>query len=250
MDKYLIWDFDGTLGYRAAVAEARDGGAWTASLLAVLDRESPGHGVALGALRDGLQPRFPWHSWEEPHPHLVTADQWWNALYPVLEDAYLSVGIDAARAAAFARQFRGVYLALDRWKLFDDVLSTLDVLASRGWKHVILSNHVPELGDIVRHLGLGSRVVRVFSSAETGYEKPHLRAFQMVMEAFPGAGAMWMIGDSFHVDVQGAEGAGIPAILVRRPRPEARYSCETLAEVLDVVETIRRVVSTGRNCPA
>jgi hypothetical protein len=31
--KYLIWDFDGTLGYRP--------GGWTAALLEVLQREAP-----------------------------------------------------------------------------------------------------------------------------------------------------------------------------------------------------------------
>lgn len=240
MGEYLIWDFDGTLGYR-------EGGAWTASLLEVLDREMPGHGVTFEALRDHLRPEFPWHTWETPHLHLATADEWWDALYPVLEGGYLGVGIDAERAVAFVREFRNVYLGLDRWRLYDDVLPTLDTLSSLGWTHVILSNHVPELGDIVRHLGLDSRIDRVFNSAEIGYEKPHPRAFEMVLETLPDVEVVWMIGDSFHADVEGAEGMGIPAIQVRRPRPEARYGCEALTDILRIIETTRRVVSTGQN---
>ena len=228
VNKLLIWDFDGTLGYR-------EGGAWTASLLEVLDREMPGHGVAFEDLRDHLRVDFPWHAWETPHLHLATADAWWDALYSVLEGAYLGVGIDAARAVAFARKFRGVYLTLDHWWLYDDVFPTLDALSLQGWTHAILSNHVPELDDIVRHVGLDGYITRVFNSAETGYEKPHPRAFQIVLEALSDAETVWMVGDSFHADVEGAESVGIPAIHVRRPRAEARYGCETLAEVEQIV---------------
>ena len=226
--RYLIWDFDGTLGYR-------DGGAWTASLLEVLDGAAPSHTVTLDQLRPFLQAGFPWQEADRPHPHLTSADLWWDAVLPILERAYLGVGLEAGRARALAGQFRAVYLNLDRWRLYDDVLPTLTALSARGWTHIILSNHVPELGDIVRHLGLGPLISRLFNSAETGYEKPHPRAFRIALEAMSDVEAVWMIGDSFSADVQGAEGVGIPAILVRRYHPEARYSCETLPQVLKVL---------------
>jgi len=229
MNKYLIWDFDGTLGYR-------EGGAWVASLLEVLDREMPGHGVTFAALADVLPRQFPWHVWETPHPHLATAEAWWNALYPVLAEGFRGVGIGASRATALVGAFRGVYLDLDRWRLYADVLPTLDELSSLGWTHVVLSNHVPELQAIVQHVGLASRIATVFNSAHIGYEKPHPRAFQIVLEALPDAEALWMIGDNVHADVQGAERVGLPGILVRRLHPEARYACETLEEVVGVVE--------------
>ena len=222
--RYLIWDFDGTLGYR-------DGGAWTASLLEVLDRALPSHAVTLDQLRPFLQTGFPWHAADRPHLHLTSADSWWDALMPVLERAYVGVGLDEERARALARQFRAVYLNLDRWRLFDDVFSTLDALSARGWTHVILSDHVPELGAIVRHLGLDSRIAFVFNSAEIGYEKPNLRAFQITLETLPDVKTAWMIGDSFTADVQGAERVGIPAILVRRAHPDANRYCASLADV-------------------
>lgn len=235
--KYLIWDFDGTLGYREGGAHG--GRAWGTSLLEVLDREMPGHDVTFEMVVSGLRPEFPWHKWQEPHVHLATVDQWWESLYPVLEGGYRGAGIDAGRAAAFARVFRSVYLNLDRWHLYDDVLPTLDDLSLLGWTHVILSNHVPELDDIVAHLELASRVRRVFNSAIIGYEKPHPRAFQIALEALSDAEAVWMIGDNIHADVRGAEKAGIPAILVRRLHPEARYGCETLDEISSIVEMVR-----------
>ncbi len=222
--RYLLWDFDGTLGYR-------DGGAWTASLLEVLDGAMPFHTVTLDQLRPFLLAGFPWQEFDRPHPHLTSADLWWEAVLPILERAYLGVGFDAGCARELAGQFRAVYLNLDRWRLFDDVLPTLEALSVRGWTHAILSNHVPELGDIVRHLGLASRVAHVFNSAETGYEKPHPRAFQIALEMLPDVETAWMIGDSLAADVQGAEAVGLPAILARRHHPQARHCCETLCEV-------------------
>jgi putative hydrolase of the HAD superfamily len=222
--RYLIWDFDGTLGYR-------EGGAWTASLLETLDLVLPEHTVTLEQLRLYTHAGFPWHQPDRPHLHLTSADGWWEALDPVLASVYRRVGLDESLAWALAHQFRAVYLNLNRWRLFDDVLPTLDTLSAQGWTHAILSNHVPELDDIMRHLGLTSRIAYMFNSAETGYEKPHPRAFQITLETLPNAETVWMIGDNVVADVQGAEAVGLPAILVRRQHPQAQHWCETLYEV-------------------
>lgn len=228
--RYLLWDFDGTLGHR-------DGGAWTASLLETLDLAIPGHTVTLEQLRLYTQTGFPWHQADQPHLNLTSPAMWWEALYPVLAKAYRGVGLDESLAQTLARQFRAVYLNLDRWRLFDDVLPTLDTLSARGWTHAILSNHVPELGDIVQHLGLASRVAFVFNSAQIGYEKPHPRAFQIALETLPDVETAWMIGDNVVADVQGAEAVGLPAILVRRHHSQARYFCESLLGIADVVSS-------------
>jgi len=222
--RYLIWDFDGTLGYR-------EGGAWTASLLETLDLALPGHTVTLEQLRLYTHTGFPWQQPDRPHLHLTSAEAWWEALYPVLASVYRGVGLDDSMARSLARRFRAVYLNLDRWRLFDDVLPTLDALSVQGWTHAILSNHVPEFGEIIDHLGLTSRFAYVFNSAETGYEKPHPRAFQLALKALPDVETAWMIGENVVADVQGAEAVGLPAILVRRHHPQARYWCEMLHEV-------------------
>lgn len=226
--RYLIWDFDGTLGYRVSGSV---GGAWTASLLETLNLALPDHTVTLEQIRPFLQTGFPWQEADRPHLHLTSADLWWEAILPVLERAYLGVGLDKDLAWTLAHQFRTVYLKLDCWHLFDDVLPTLDTLSAQGWTHTILSNHVPELGDIVRHLGLTSRIASIFNSAEIGYEKPHPHAFEIALATLPDVETVWMIGDSFTADVQGAESVGIPAILVRRSHPDAGRYCASLADV-------------------
>ena len=154
----LIWDFDGTLGYR-------EGGMFGASLLEVVQWIAPEAAVTHDQIRPYLQSGFPWHMPERPHVEIESSEQWWEQLYPIFERALKGVGFDASQARSVAREARAVYTNPERWFLFDDVLPTLDLLAAKGWCHVILSNHVPELGNIVRHLSLEAHIARVFNSA-------------------------------------------------------------------------------------
>ncbi len=227
--KLLIWDFDGTLGYR-------EGGAWTASLLEVLQKADVDLDVTAEEMRPHLRQGFPWDTPLRPHPHMQSSREWWEALYPVFEQAFEKVGVDGFEAYDLARQVRDAYLDLERWRLFDDVLPTLKHLSSQDWTHVILSNHAPELDLIVQHLGLDEHMARVYNSAILSWEKPHERTFRTVLDAFPGAEPVWMIGDHLDADVQGAAAVGIPGILVRRYQEDAPYYCETLSEVPSILE--------------
>jgi HAD superfamily hydrolase (TIGR01549 family) len=108
-------------------------------------------------------------------------------------------------------------------------------LSSRGWTHLILSNHVPELTRILHDLGFDGHITQIFNSAQNGYEKPHPRAFHGVLEAVTGADAAWMVGDNPEADVRGAEAVVLPAILVRGPKRGARHHCEELSGIVDIV---------------
>lgn len=123
-----------------------------------------------------------------------------------------------------------------RWRLYDDAVPALRHLSSRGWTHLILSKHVPELPEILRALGLEARFLRVFDSAESGYEKPHPRAYDDVLETVAGAEAAWMVGDNPEADVRGAEAVGLPAILVRGHERGTRHHCEDLSKVAGTLE--------------
>lgn len=227
--KLLIWDFDGTLGYR-------EGGAWTASLFEVLRHELPAHAATFEDLKPYMAWGFRWHMTEMAHVPVAVddpaaADAWWAELETRFEQAYLGVGVPEADAKRLALRVRPTYLDPTRWRRFDDVVPALDGLAERGWTHVILSNHVPELPDLIRATGLSPHFARVFNSAEMGYEKPHPRVFEQVLESYHGAKACWMVGDSYQADVLGAEAAGIPAVLARRSHPDARFCVATLTQL-------------------
>ena len=194
--------------------------------------------------RDDLQPHlqdgFPWHAPELALPDLDTPQKWWDALSPVLARAYGAVGVDHGLALELTARVREDFVDPAQWRVFPDVFAALDGLSARGWTHLVLSNHVPELPDIAESLGFADRIERIFNSAETGYEKPHPEAYRRVLKTLGGARSVWMIGDSMRADVVGAEAAGIPAILVRRRHPDAQRYCEGLAEVAGVVDRAPR----------
>jgi len=229
----LIWDFDGTLGYRV-------GGMWSGALLELLQQEMPEMEITADQVQPYLQTGFPWQRPDKPHPEVKTPEEWWNRLLPVFEEAFQGLGIATSQSRWLARQVRHTYTNPECWCLFDDVLRTLDQLSAQGWTHVLLSNHVPELRGIIDHLGLGRRLARIFNSAETGYEKPHPYAFQMVLNAFSESTTVWMIGDSMKADVIGAQALSIPAILVHKQNKDARYACDQISDVKTLITQEQR----------
>lgn len=228
MSGVLVWDFDGTLATRP--------GGWTGVLCEVVTREHPALGITPERIRPHLQRGFPWHT-----PEVVrdpgSEDQWWEDLQPLFSEAFRAgAGLRAADARRLAGRVRTRYLDPGAWRLFDDTRPVLERLHGRGWRHVVLSNHVPELASLVRTLGLDALLSGVYCSARLGVEKPNPKAFEAVFADHPDARAGWMIGDSWRADVQGARTVGMRAILVREAHPEAALRCESLHDVVAVIE--------------
>jgi len=225
--RVLIWDFDGTLGHRPA----RWSGAIADALTDVLGPHEFSQAMIAVEVRSG----YPWHSPDVPHPHLADGDSWWRHLGEVLAAALCRLGVAPADAAAAAARVRPHYIDPGSWRLFPDSVPTLAALSERGWRHVLLSNHVPELPEIVTSLGLGSHLSVIVNSATTGYEKPHPEAFRLALERAGWPTSAWMIGDNPVADVAGAVSAGLRAVLVRTVPADGSRHVPDLAEVIDLV---------------
>ena len=226
-DRFLVWDFDGTLAVRP--------GNWTAVVCELVAGARPDLGMTAERLRPHLQSGVAWHT-----PEVVrapcSAEKWWRGLLPVLARAVQRAsGVGDVEARRLVAGARAAYLDAKRWQVFDDVRPTLEQLRDRGWTHIVLSNHIPELAALIDALGLGDLITAVHCSGCTGVEKPHPRAFEAVFAAHPAARAGWMIGDSMQADVLGAHAVGMRAILVRSTHPDAPAHCPTLTQVIDVV---------------
>jgi putative hydrolase of the HAD superfamily len=205
----VLWDFDGTLAERP--------GLWRGCLLEVLREHEPELDAEADAFIPALRSRFPWHSPDVPHPDLCEDEAWWAHVLPLLTEAYEAVGVGPERARELAALARARYVdPTVGWRLFEDTVPALTRLAGHGWRHAVLSNHVPELEQIVAGLGLDRYVDAVVCSAVTGYEKPHPEAFARALRLRRNGEAVWMVGDNEAADIGGAHAAGLPAILVRR----------------------------------
>jgi putative hydrolase of the HAD superfamily len=205
--KAILWDFDGTLAYRE--------GPWSGCLAEVLQAREPTAGIRRDDIRPLLHNAFPWHSPNRAHPELNTPNAWWDVVEGLLLRACIQLGFSEEKARTYARETHEHYIDAAGFRLFDDTLAALSRLRAGGWRHIILSNHVPELRDIVEGLELADLIEDSLSSAVTGYEKPNPKAFELGREAAGHPDELWMIGDNVEVDVRGAEAVGIPAILVR-----------------------------------
>ncbi len=180
---------------------------------------------------------FPWHDPDRVRAPGQGADAWWDALAPTLARAFRHLGeVDDTRAAELAAEVRGTFLEPGAWIFFDDVVPALRRLAEQGWRHIVVSNHVPELPLLMEQLGLASFFRAIHTSAVTGIEKPNRRAFVDVVTALPAGSQVWMIGDNPVADVQGAESAGIPAILVRSDAPGVLRRCDDLSDLEALLE--------------
>jgi putative hydrolase of the HAD superfamily len=236
-DRLILWDFDGTL--------ARREGLWSGCMHEVLDEHAPGHGIAVEQIRAAMHQGYPWSRPHEPHLDLCEPEPWWEAMEARMARALSEVGVAAGRCAALARAAR-VRLTDPTigWSVFEDTAPALAATTAAGWRNAILSNHIPELGQIVDALGLGGSLDAVFSSAVTGYEKPHPEAFRLALRTLGEPETVWMVGDNPQADVAGAEALGIPAILVAREGDGRARDAEVARRTDDLVGAARLIVGS------
>jgi len=228
--RLIFWDFDGTL--------VDNRGLWSAALKEVLDIYEPGHGIDTENLRPYLREGFFWHNPERPHTYIKTANEWWAAMSVVFARAYRGVGYGPERASQLAGNVRECYINPKRFTVRDDAVPVLKRLAAKGWKHAVLSNHVPELPEIVKSIGLSAHLGFCITSATTGWEKPNPEAFRHALNLVGNPRQVWIVGDDPEADVKGAEAAGLPAILVRSPKTEGvRYCARDLFEAAAIIES-------------
>ncbi len=120
---------------------------------------------------------------------------------------------------------------------YDEVRPALESLADDGWSQVIVSNHVPELEEIVRDLGLRRYFTRVLSSALVGFEKPNPEIFRRALQLTLPGRPVWMIGDSERADCLPAHDLGIQAILVRAASSDFTLQAGDVLEAANIVRS-------------
>jgi putative hydrolase of the HAD superfamily len=219
--RYLIWDFDNTLAIRP--------GMWSQCLADLANEMVPGACFSRQQFAPHLAVGFPWHAPEVAHPELSDPEEWWSNLYPVLASALAAgANMEPMRATAAISRIRDKYLTPETWHVYPDAEPALTTLTALGWSHIVLSNHVPELPQLISRLGLATHFRHILTSAALGYEKPHPAAFGAAVKFMPSGARVVMVGDSFVADYQGAKAAGLEAVLVRNTHPECHLALPDL----------------------
>ena len=128
--------------------------------------------------------------------------------------------------------------------LYDDVLSTLDVLKKQGLTLGLLSNNEGDINKLCDDLGLYPHLDFAINSEEAGLAKPHPPIFlEALRRAQVERQEALYVGDQYETDVQGARGVGIyPVLLDRDGLNTDVQDCpriEGLPELVGLVEGIR-----------
>lgn len=203
----VFWDFDGTLAERD--------GMWPEVLREAILRADPSTAVSLIDLAAGLQTGFPHYGPNELRVY-PNAPAWWAAVSHTLLDACTGAGVNTSLAERAVALVPRVYYQPASWNVVSGAFSALRMTSRAGFRNVILSNHAPELPELVVALGLSPLVERTLTSAGLGLEKPDPKIFETAHRITGAAPDSWMIGDNPTTDVEGARRAGMRAVLVHR----------------------------------
>lgn len=125
----------------------------------------------------------------------------------------------------------------DTWRVFDDVLPTLDALATQGLRLAAISNWDERLEPLLRSLDLHRWFEAVLVSCDVRFTKPSPVIFAHALRklSLP-AEAVLHVGDGATEDFEGARGAGLAAVLLRRDTVEAKAGgIRSLLELPSVV---------------
>jgi putative hydrolase of the HAD superfamily len=128
----------------------------------------------------------------------------------------------------------------DVWHLFEDVIPTLDALASRDIKLAIISNWDERLRGLLQALKLDRYFEAFAISCEVGFPKPSPVIFAHAAEklGLPAASILH-VGDSFEMDIAGATAAGFHALQIhRRPGAAGATGISSLAQLPTRIEKL------------
>jgi putative hydrolase of the HAD superfamily len=143
--------------------------------------------------------------------------EWWRTL---VRNCLGPHGQHRAFGAFFEELFEH-YRQASAWLLYPEVQGVLDALDAAGIPVAVVSNFDRRLHDVLHGLGIGHRFRAVLCSTEAGAAKPDPRIFAAAcLRLNAPAHAVLHAGDDRRADLQGASGAGLQSLWLRRDRAE------------------------------
>jgi putative hydrolase of the HAD superfamily len=167
--------------------------------------------------------------------------RWWRDL---VASSFAGLRTFTDFDAYFARLFE-FFADASNWRLDPSAASTLRRLRDRGFRLGIISNFDYRLYRILEQLGLREFFDAITISSEAGFAKPDAQIFRIAVAKFGvEAREALHVGDSVQLDLAGAVGAGLAAVLldksIARLRIDGRNArVSSLEAVVDVVQQLQ-----------
>jgi REG-2-like HAD superfamily hydrolase len=130
------------------------------------------------------------------------------------------------------------------FRLFDDVVPTLDELGRRGLALAVLSNWSDTLPELLEGLGIAGRFRAVVVSSIERLEKPDPALFGRALARLGAAPEETLhVGDRPREDVEGAQSARIAAVLLDRDGAHPEFRGARIASLAE----LPRLLDVGTN---
>jgi len=167
---------------------------------------------------------------EQPGFERPTTDPWRHYLEHLTRCASLSPFPDAA-----CERLRRYHDASNLWEdLMPGTIEALEQLAPR-YRLGVVSNANGTVRALMARLGLDHFFDAVVDSQEEGVQKPDPRLFRIGVERMGATPESTVyVGDIFTVDVLGARGAGLSAVLIDPNGLHADKPCDRIATMLEL----------------
>ncbi|WP_327667997.1 MULTISPECIES: HAD family hydrolase [unclassified Streptomyces] len=138
--------------------------------------------------------------------------------------------------------------AADRVILTDSTREALEQAQADGWTCVIVTNgRTSQQEDKIHHVGLDRLVQDWVISEAVGHKKPDPEIFQAAADTvgLPLTGA-WIIGDSPHADIAGANALGLRSVWVSNGKPWPQSFFRPTHADEDAASAINYVINAAR----
>lgn len=159
----------------------------------------------------------------------------WDAFYAALLTALGVEPRPAVRAALYAE-----FQRLENWRLYPDVVPTLQELRERGFRLGVVSNWEEWLEELLLALEIHPLFDAIVASGPFGRAKPHPSIFQraLALAGDVAPAATVHVGDSPRDDVAGARAAGIRPILLDRRGRHGELPLERISSLAELPERL------------
>ena len=164
-----------------------------------------------------------------------------------LADATFAGLVDRRPSDSFFPELYARFAEPGAWRIFDDVVPTLEELASRGIPLAAVSNWDERLRPLLKALNLDGYFEAILVSCELYFTKPSNVVFEHALRklGLPASDVLH-VGDSRREDFDGARAAGLQARLIDRRRPADPDAINSLNELMALLPTPAKAVPLHR----
>ncbi|MBV9774861.1 MAG: HAD-IA family hydrolase [Gemmatimonadetes bacterium] len=154
------------------------------------------------------------------------------------QEIFRQIGMDDALFPSVAKRLYARHAERNLWgNVRERTAEALEELRGRGYRLGVISNADGRVDALLESVGLRSYFDFVIDSAVVGVEKPDPRIFRMALDRMgvEPEEALY-VGDIYEIDVVGARGAGMRAVLVDPLGRWTELDCDRIAAVSELPE--------------